>query len=146
MSLFEKPSVLVRYPRVGTKADQSQQKPEVKDAEPYTPLLVTDNMSEDDLKHLVDKVRIGGMRAIDTAIQRGRFQFSDIEAITAALAVMLLNPMADPSIFKISSALNSHLDRLTKLIKDRDTVELNAEAADRIKQIETTLTEMLSND
>jgi hypothetical protein len=119
---------------------------EVKDAVPYTPLLVTDHMSPAQLQELVEKVRIGGMKAIDAAIQRGRFQFSDIESITAALGVMLLNPMADPQIFRVSSALNPHLDRLSRLIKDRDTVELNEESAERIKQIEAALQDMAGGD
>jgi hypothetical protein len=107
-------------------------------------MLVTDNMSVDEMQNLVEKVRLGGLRAVDAAIQRGRFEFSDIEAITAALAVMLLNPMCSPQVAKISSALNPHLDRLAKLIKDRDLVELNEESADRIREIETALQEMAS--
>jgi hypothetical protein len=135
-------------PVVGRPVKTFRKKPVEKEATPktevYTPMLVTDNMSVDEMQNLVEKVRLGGLRAVDVAIQRGRFEFSDIEAITAALAVMLLNPMCSPQVAKISSALNPHLDRLAKLIKDRDLVELNEESADRIREIEAALQEMAS--
>ncbi len=113
--------------------------------EPYTPMLITDNPSKEEMNALVEKMRIGGMRAVDKAIQRGRFTFSDVEAITAALAVMVLHPSANRQVLQISSAVGQHMDRLIKLIQARETVEINEETADRIKQIEAALME-LTND
>ena len=61
---FDKPVV----GRPAKRLPQEQTTTTVKDAVPYTPLLVTDHMSPAQLQELVEKVRIGGMKAIDAAL------------------------------------------------------------------------------
>jgi hypothetical protein len=113
-----------------------------KQAEPYTPLLITENATPAELDSLVTKMRVAGMRAVDEAIQRGRFNYTDIEKITAALAVLVLHPNADQNTYKTSTAMGAHLDRLIRLIQSRETVEMTAETVQRIRTIEDALTEL----
>ena len=129
----------------GKEPETLPEKIAAKQAEPYSPLLITDNATPEELDELVTKMRVAGMRAVDEAIQRGKFQYTDIEKITAALAVLVLHPNADKTTYQTSSAMGAHLDRLIRLIQSRETVEMSAETVQRIRSIEDALVE-LSND
>ena len=114
----------------------------MKQAEVYEPLLTTKEMTDEEKVALVESIRWGGMRAVDEAIQRGRFTFSDIEKITAAMTALTLHPGADANTYKTNAAVGANLDRLIRLIQARETVELNQETVDRIRTIEDALMEL----
>lgn len=113
-----------------------------REPETYTPMLVTDNASVEEMDRIMEGMRAGALRCLDMALQRGKSSFADIEAITVAMAAMCLHPSADKITIAKTTAIGGHLDRLIKLITSRETVEINQETADRIRSIETALGEM----
>ena len=113
-----------------------------KQAEPYTPMLITANATPEEMELLSTKLRVAALRVLDEAIQRGKFTFHDVESVTAAMAAEVLRPGADKEGFRVSAAVGAHLDRLIKLIQARETVEMNAETVDRIRVIEDALMEL----
>lgn len=103
------------------------------------PLLVTDGYTPTEIEKYVESITNGSLFVMSEAIQRGKFTFRDIEALTAALIVMGLRDGENQATLNKISAVTQQLNRLTAVVRARTMVEIQEKTADRVDKIERKL-------
>lgn len=106
------------------------------------PLLQTNVKDGEDLCQAISD---GAVKVVLDAIQRGKFEFRDIEAITSALIVLALKDGQNPDTRAKISSITAQLNRLTGVVRSRMFIEIQEDTAKKVSRIEMKLRQLKSD-
>ena len=102
----------------------------------YKPLLKDQNITPARAEQLADQIMRKALDKTNEAVQRGKFELHDLEAITAAcLATAMQAGERDKVRSKVASIMNV-LQKLTGIVKAREEIEIQKEMSDKVSSIE----------